>query len=258
MVTRLEYAPKGLIGVLTPQANTTVEPELSILAPVGVGLLTARLTSTASTMQERLIAYGEGIDRCLEQFANAPVSVAAFACTGASYLIDPASEREMLSDITKQRGIVVITAAQAVLDAFAALGATRVGMISPYGGALHDIGVRYWQESGLKVANVTQLKNDETAFHPIYALAGASSAKALEEMAAQTPDAIVILGTGLPSLGQILAADATAAVPVLSPNLCLMWRCMTVLEGQSPSARNLMPWLTGTAWSDRYKARCLV
>ena len=25
--TGLEYAPRGLIGALTPQANTTVEPE---------------------------------------------------------------------------------------------------------------------------------------------------------------------------------------------------------------------------------------
>ena len=28
---KVEYAPKGLIGLLTPQANTTVEPEFSIL-----------------------------------------------------------------------------------------------------------------------------------------------------------------------------------------------------------------------------------
>ena len=35
MGAALEYAPKGLLGVLTPQANTTVEPEFSILMPTG-------------------------------------------------------------------------------------------------------------------------------------------------------------------------------------------------------------------------------
>ena len=28
----LEYASRGLVGMLTPQANTTVEPEFNLLA----------------------------------------------------------------------------------------------------------------------------------------------------------------------------------------------------------------------------------
>ncbi len=41
----VEYAPKGLIGVLTPQANTTVEPEFWIMLPPGVAMINARMTS---------------------------------------------------------------------------------------------------------------------------------------------------------------------------------------------------------------------
>ena len=53
----LEYANNGLIGLLTPQANTIAEAELSILLPPGVGLLTSRLISTKSSMNDRLIEY---------------------------------------------------------------------------------------------------------------------------------------------------------------------------------------------------------
>ena len=42
---RLEYAAKGLVGCLTPQANTTVEPEFNILLPAGYAVLNARLPS---------------------------------------------------------------------------------------------------------------------------------------------------------------------------------------------------------------------
>ena len=41
----LEYAPRGLVGMLTPQANTTVEPEFNLLWPPGVAMINARLIS---------------------------------------------------------------------------------------------------------------------------------------------------------------------------------------------------------------------
>ena len=33
----LEYAKRGLVGVLTPQANTTVEPNLTFSGPMVLG-----------------------------------------------------------------------------------------------------------------------------------------------------------------------------------------------------------------------------
>ena len=37
----LEYSKNGLVGVLTPQANTTVEPEFRVLCPKNVGMINA-------------------------------------------------------------------------------------------------------------------------------------------------------------------------------------------------------------------------
>jgi len=41
----LEYAPRGLVGMLTPQANTTAEPEFNILWPRGISMINGRLMS---------------------------------------------------------------------------------------------------------------------------------------------------------------------------------------------------------------------
>ena len=92
-----EYAPLGLIGVLTPQANTTVEPEFSILCPPGVTLLTARLTSEKASMDNRLVDYVLSMEGSLNRFANAPLGAVIFACTGAAYLVDPEKENETLA-----------------------------------------------------------------------------------------------------------------------------------------------------------------
>jgi len=53
----IEYGPSGLIGVLTPQANTTVEPEFSILLPTGYSTINARLLSDKKSIATRLVDY---------------------------------------------------------------------------------------------------------------------------------------------------------------------------------------------------------
>jgi maleate isomerase len=90
----VEYARTGLIGVLTPQANTTVEPEFAILMPPGYAFLNARLVSDKPTISARLDDYFAAMESTITQFANAPIGAVAFACTGASYL--PPSRRSKM------------------------------------------------------------------------------------------------------------------------------------------------------------------
>jgi maleate cis-trans isomerase len=252
MTNKLEYAPDGLLGVLTPQANTTVEPELMILIPPRTGMITARLTSSKPTIDERLVDYVEAMDSSLEQFANAPVGAVAFACTGAAYLVDPAEEDRHLAEIERNRGYPVITAANAVRDALEVLHVQRVGIISPYGDPLHENAMSYWEKRGLTIIREERINSAAAAFHPIYALGGEVSKGALEAIGTDGLEAVAMLGTGLPTLPTILRATS-APVPVISPNLCLAWRSLLALSGVAPSAANLEPWLSGSAWSERFR-----
>lgn len=250
----VEYAPRGLIGVLTPQANTTVEPEFAILCPPGVGLLTARLVSSKPTIDERLADYVLSMDATLDRFANAPLNAVAFACTGAAYLVDPEAENAALAEIEAKRGYPLITAANAVADALAALGARRVGIVSPYGDPLHGNALVYWEKRGLDIAQVARIESAGEAFHPIYSLGASASRERVEALDAGDLQAVAMLGTGLPTLPTLLRAQGRPA-PVLSPNLCLMWRTICAVRGEAPSAGNLMPWVTGSEWAARFAQR---
>ncbi len=134
---QVEYAPNGLYGVLTPQANTTVEPELAVMTPLGYAWINGRLVSAKGTIESRLVDYYDSLTGALGQFANAPVRAIAIACTGASYLCGAAQEDVLVERWSAAAGVPVVTAAKAVTAALKLLGARRIGLASPYPASLN-------------------------------------------------------------------------------------------------------------------------
>ncbi|EPX76628.1 maleate cis-trans isomerase family protein [Salipiger mucosus] len=249
-----EYAPDGLFGLLTPQANTTVEAEFRVFCPPGMLPLTARMTSGKPGMEARLVDYAERLGETVDRFANAPLGAVAVACTGMSYLVDPAREAEAASRICDARGYPVLTAAQALRTALETLGARRIGIVSPYGDALHEEGLRYWSKLGFEIGQAVRLAGDDSAFHAIYGLSGEASRKGLAAVDTDGLDAVAILGTGLPTLDTLLAARG-GAVPVLTPNLALAWLTVCTLRQETPTPASLASWTDGSAWAARYVTR---
>lgn len=253
----LEYAKRGLVGVLTPQANTTVEPEFTILWPAGVAMLNARLTSPKKTIEERLVDYTEQVEGTLSQFANAPIQAVAFGCTGASYLIGREKEAEICDRIEQAKGYPFVTAARAVTDSFKALNAEKISLVSPYPTSLTEVSVAYWKSAGLDVTEVVGAFNDESEFHPIYSLRAESSVEALRSLEDKDLDAIVMLGTGMPTLQPILDVANWNGAPVTSCMLSLAWRTVMYIDGTDPSKENMLAWSKGEEWRGRMKAHSL-
>ena len=63
---RYVYGSAEVVGLLTPQANTTAEIEFNALMPLGVSSLVARMTSRCSTLEARLLEYFDQLDLTLE------------------------------------------------------------------------------------------------------------------------------------------------------------------------------------------------
>ena len=247
----VEYAPKGLVGVLTPQANTTVEPEYSILSPPGYAFINARMMSPHPTIEARLLDYFANIDAFSRQFANAPIGALAFACTGTSYLAGKDSEDRALGDLSNALGIPAISAATAVVMALNALGAKRIGLVSPYEGELDAACSPYWESRGFAIAAKTSAARPGDHFHPIYSLPSGAARQALDQMGDPNLDAIVMLGTGMPTLAPIAQTPFIGRTPVLSCMFCLIWAGATLLDGARPSAASLDHWLGGDWWKAR-------
>ncbi|MEY3651900.1 MAG: hypothetical protein RL739_70 [Pseudomonadota bacterium] len=162
----IAYAPQGLIGLLTPQANTTVEPEAWALLPAGMSLINGRLVSADPDLLQRLRDYFGDLAPTLTQFANAPLAVLALACTGSSYLMGRPAEQAWVEDWSQRFGIPVVTAGMAVVQALQQLGAQRLALASPYPSALTQASVAYWQSHGFEVQQVQNVATCPRAFTP--------------------------------------------------------------------------------------------
>ena len=250
----VEYAPKGLIGLLTPQANTTVEPEMVAMTPPGFAVVNARLKSDRPTIAERLVDYFDHYEAALGEFANAPLTAAGYACTGASYLAGVAREDALVAQLSAARGFPVVTAGTAVCDALAALGARRIVLVSPYDAALDAASAAYWQARGFTVAAHVSAYRESAAFHPIYSLPAQAARDGLARVAGAGAEAIVMLGTGMPTLPVIAETPRVEGVPLLSCMACLGWRLVQAAAGAAPDRASLLAFLDDPGWRARLAA----
>jgi maleate isomerase len=250
----VEYARKGLIGVLTPQANTTVEPEFAILMPPGYAVISARLVSDKPTIEERLDDYFTTIESSIAQFANAPMRVLAFACTGASYLQGIERECAAVEAIERRRGISLLTAGRAVAEALRCLGGRRIGLVSPYPPHLTEASIAYWRAYGFEIVTVASAVTTASDFHPVYDLPRSIAEDALAAIDLKSVDAVVMLGTGVPTLGPILNLVGNGStVPVLSCTSALAWRSLVAFDADLAEEGPTRRYFAGEGWRERFR-----
>jgi maleate cis-trans isomerase len=249
----LEYAQRGLVGVLTPQANATVEPEISVLLSPDIGMISGRFTCPAPDLKARLVAYFARLEEAIAQFADAPMDAIGVACTGASYLLDeqPAPFRRPWDGPRP-----VVSAAAAIEAALRSLGARRIGLLSPYPRWLTEACLGYWQSRGFDVALLREPAPVEAGYHPIYAQRSRQAAAVLADVASLDVDAVLISGTGLPSLAALPRLNAAGGPPLVSSNLALAWALEEILAGRGAAPAPIVGWLAEDApWVGRLAAR---
>lgn len=204
----------GLAAILTPMANPTVEAEMRRLLPPQFDWVTGRLVSAETDSQARLVAYAEDVAASLAQFGTMPLSLIGFACTASGYLIGAERERA----IGDALGVPIIWATQAIRSRLTAMGASRIAIVSPYPEPIHKAGLAYWRAAGLEVIHAERVEIGSTDTRAIYALGADAAASAIARARAVQPEAILLSGTGMPTLDH-LAPEGDP--PVVSSNHCL-------------------------------------
>lgn len=225
--------PAARVGVLVPTSNPTVEPELHYLMGDDVALYAARFPHTpALDLKQRLEGYPQVFLDCAKVFGTIELNAYLASMTGASYALKRAGDDALCEKLSAATGTKSVTAAKAIREALAALGAKKIALISPYPEWLTTQAAGYWEDCGFTLSQVVMMSEEFRA----YEMESDEVAEAMAQVDGDSCDAVVMSGTGMLTIPAILELRESIRPPLLSSNLCAAWWIMRTVGSKGSAA----------------------
>jgi maleate isomerase len=211
------------IGLVVPSSNVTVETEIPALLARHAG---ARFSFHSSRMRmhtvspEQLRAMNAQRERCINELADASIDALLYACLVAVMAQGPGEHRRTEEAVAAQLATAgqrpaVLSSAGALVQALAALGASRIALVTPYRLPLAEQVVAYLQSEGFDVLDWAALEVDDNA--EVGRIPGHRIMAAARGLDLSGADALVISAcVQMPSLELIGPAEDEFGLPVLS------------------------------------------
>jgi maleate isomerase len=207
---------RHVFGVLVPDFNSVVEPELAALQVPGVTNQTARFALDATVLDNVAIAAERLMVCGVESWV---IGLATESFPGGLALLD--SGIKLLRERT---GLPVYSPTYGVLSALEALEAKSLGIVTPFDDAANGNVRVVYEEFGFEVASIVGL--NRPGFDEIASTTDIETQQAFKSAACEGVDALVQVGTGLPMLHQVQALEDQHGVPVVASNAAAYWQAL--------------------------------
>ncbi|WP_270934283.1 maleate cis-trans isomerase family protein [Falsiroseomonas oryzae] len=223
------------IGMMVPSSNTVAEPATAaMLAGVpGVTLHVTRFRVTRlDTSAEALAQFqADPLLAAADLLMDAKMDAVCLNATASCYT-GMRHDRALVAAL-RERGIAADTAMLALLDLLRALGARRIGLVTPFLHDVQDATIRVLAEEGLEVVAERHL-NDPGNF--TFARFGEEEVTALTREVAGAPgvQAVAIVSTNLRGARPAVTVEGETGMPVLDTCATALWGALRQ-AGVAPS-----------------------
>jgi maleate isomerase len=210
-------APRGVVGVMTPAMNTVIQPELELLRPDGV-----------TNQMQRFRLGGDRISKDLRDEAEKlmdcnPAALAIGLTTDAG----PGGVAKLslrCKELRDSLGIPVFNASEADHAALRTLGASRVGVVTPFNAEVDKNVKANVEEAGFEVVAI---KGTEAPSLPaICQTPIADIQNVFRHVADSDCEAVLQVGTALPVVSLIEKLEEELGKPVVACNAALYWQTL--------------------------------
>ena len=215
-------ASKAALGLIVLETDETIEAEFaSIFNTRGVGLFHARIPVaqeiTPDTLQEMEAALPTAVGLLPSVF---PIDVVGYACTSGATVIGA----ENISEIVKKIHPDAKTTdpITAVMAALRAVGARKIGLVTPYVAEVSAAMIELLKQNGFQVVNFGSFEQQEDA--TVARISPESIYDAVCDIgSANDVDAVFVSCTNLRTFDVIERAEIRIGKPVISSNQALAW-----------------------------------
>ncbi|GAA0711210.1 hypothetical protein Drose_25230 [Dactylosporangium roseum] len=249
------------IGLLVPPANPAAPGEYRRLLS-GLDLRIAALPVIEGSLQERLTGYADRLAEPSAALRSQRPAAVVLACTGCSYGLGVDGDRRLARAVREATDSPAVTAAGAVTRVLGKLNTRSLTLVSPYPRWLTDQAAAFWSAAGIAVTNVVPISGSGKIYDltPDEVLAVVDSVLADDELAVASGHAVVVTGTGAPSLEALDRRASGSPVPIVSSNLAGAWSVLDELgaldlaEGSGSTALRHLNRIIRSAASPAHRA----
>ena len=226
------YGWRARLGILTPSTNIVLEPEFHVMAPAGVSCHYHRFAFVGDKKDDeivkRLRKAEEYIADASEMISHVRPAVVVMAGTGVSFIDGAGYDHALIQKMQERNGnLPTTTTSTAVIEAFRALGITKVSVAMPYGDRVSKSAVKFVEESGVKVLAAKWLNKagpeiPEVSQETLYRLA--------REVDDPDSEAVFISCVNLHTVEIIEALESDLQKPVITSNQATMWNALRLAK----------------------------